>query len=82
MSPKQLALSTLRDLARRCLKEQAHLAVVESAEKDILAEKASTRARIAQIRQRIDRELSASGKLLGIEKLITEVQDEDGEDED
>lgn len=66
MTPKQIAVASLRDLAKRCLKEQYKLKVLRVERRHLAAQERATYARIKGLKARIDRELIASGPLLGI----------------
>lgn len=65
-SRKQLIVASLKDMSRRCVKAQIHLAAIRAARRSIEADEALTLAQIRQIRARIDRELQVSGSELGI----------------
>ena len=65
-TPKRLALLSLKALARQCVKEQWHLKMVSSARRQMEKDEEATRERIRLVKARIDRELLASGPLLGL----------------
>jgi hypothetical protein len=78
-TPKSLAVLTLKTLARECVKEQWHLKMVSSARRKMEKDEEATRERIRLVKARIDRELLASGSLLGL--AIGTPDDLENEDE-
>lgn len=68
MTPQTLVVSTLRHLARSCLREQIRLKTIRATRKAMQRDEAATYRRIKGIKARIDRELIASASLLGIPK--------------
>jgi hypothetical protein len=69
-SAKALAVSTLRSLARRCLREQMQLKVIRGARRKMQADEATTLRRIKHLKARIDCELTTSAELLGLPPRI------------
>lgn len=65
-SPKSLAVASLKHLARQCVREQMRYKVIRSARRQMQSDERATLRRIKTIKARIDRELVASARLLGI----------------
>lgn len=65
-SAKQLSILTLRELTKQCVKEQIHLKLLSTTRRAVEADIAGTRQRLAQIKARVNRELLASAKVLGV----------------
>ncbi len=68
MTPRQLAVYTLKQLARRCMHDQWRLRKIRLAQRVLAADEKRTLDRITQSKNRIDRELLVSGPLLGVPK--------------
>lgn len=65
---KQLVVSTLRHLAKQCLREQMRLKVIKSAQRQLADEEDRTLSKIRSVKARIDRELATSRTILGLPK--------------
>ncbi len=77
ISSKRLVISTLKDLAKRTLREQLHLKRVIAARHELVSDETATRQRIMVLKGRIDRELVTHAGTLGLPKLQAPPQDED-----
>jgi hypothetical protein len=65
-SPRQLVLTTLKDITRECFREQTRLKMVVRARREIEAREAALRQNLKVLKQRMNRELTANRKLLGV----------------
>lgn len=79
MSPRQLVVGTLKDLTRQCLHEQFQLKMLTRNRHEIEAEERRARERIRQIKLRVNREIIANGKLIGVDINALQGDDDDGE---
>lgn len=76
-SPKQLVISTLKDLNRSCLGHQMRLATLRAARRGIEAQERTALQHIHTTKARLNRELLASGSLLGIKRAERDDEDDD-----
>lgn len=76
-SPRQVIVSTLKDLSHQCLREQMHLKLIGHSRREIEDEEKRTRERIRQIKLRVNREILTHGSLLGIDMSV--LDDNEGE---
>jgi len=71
-SARQIVISTLRQLTRQCIAEQAELRILgmrqRKVNRDLDRRQAECRARLKQTKLRIDRELKTHRDLLGVEQ--------------
>ena len=79
MSPRQLVVGTLKNLTRQCLHEQFQLKMLAKDRHEIEAEERRARERIKQIKLRVNREILANGKLIGVDINVLRGDDDDGE---
>jgi hypothetical protein len=71
-SARQIVISTLRQLTRQCIAEQAELRILGMRQRKVNREldrlQLACRAKLKQTKLRIDRELKAHKDLLGVEQ--------------
>lgn len=65
-SAKQLSILTFRELTKQCVKEQIQLKMLATTRRAVEADITITRQRLAQIKARVNRELLANAKILGV----------------
>lgn len=78
-SPRQMVITTLKDLTRECLREQSRLHFVLRSKAVIEAREREIRGRIKGIKLRVNRELTAHKEMLGVGPAL-DWDDGDGEE--